>query len=165
MTPVAVTRFPASRTSRIRGDDLAEFHGTVGQQRPDLRHGDALEVRAGLVRLERLPAGVPLVQHERVRVRGAAQRHEVDAARLGVRGRAVPAEQRRHLVALPGLGLIADHDRDLVHPSVKGSRVPPVSSTQIALVWVYSCTASMPFSRPRPDKPYPPNGTSAPTTR
>jgi MFS family permease len=50
-------------------------------------------------------------------------------------------------------------------PSVNGSRVPPVSSTQIALVRVYSRTASMPFSRPRPDSPNPPNGTSGPTTR
>ena len=50
-------------------------------------------------------------------------------------------------------------------PRVKGSRVPPVSSTQMALVWVYSCTASMPFSRPSPDRPKPPKGTSGPTTR
>ncbi len=35
----------------------------------------------------------------------------------------------------------------------------------MALVTVYSCTASMPFSRPSPLSPYPPNGTSGPTTR
>ncbi len=55
--------------------------------------------------------------------------------------------------------------RGLAQPSVKGSRVPPVSSTQMAFVTVYSCTASMPFSRPRPESPNPPNGTSGPTTR
>src|ERR1700733_15273649 len=50
-------------------------------------------------------------------------------------------------------------------PRVKGSLVPPLSSTQIALVWVYSCTASMPFSRPSPLCPNPPNGTSGPPPR
>ena len=39
-------------------------------------------------------------------------------------------------------------ERSVVHPSVNGSRVPPLSSAQTALVWVYSCPASMPFSRP-----------------
>ncbi len=61
------------------------------------------------------------------------------------------------------LGDLADLGRG--HPSVKGSRVPPVSSTQMAFVTVYSCTASMPFSRPSPLRPNPPNGTSGPTTR
>src|SRR4029077_3228625 len=70
-----------------------------------------------------------------------------------------------HLVAPPGVRLVAHGDGDLAHPSVNGSRVPPVSSTQMALVWVYSCTASTPFSRPSPLSPYPPNGTSGPTTR
>ena len=38
-------------------------------------------------------------------------------------------------------------------PSVNGSRVPPVSSTQTDLFSRYSLTASTPFSRPRPDRP------------
>jgi hypothetical protein len=42
---------------------------------------------------------------------------------------------------------------------------PGAGTTQTALVWVYSCTASMPFSRPSPLWPNPPNGTSGPTTR
>ena len=40
-------------------------------------------MRAGLVRLERVGTGVPLVQHERVRVLAAAQGHEVQVAGLG----------------------------------------------------------------------------------
>ena len=136
-------------------DDLAELDGPVAQQRPDLRHRDALEVRAGLVRLERVGAGVPLVQHERVRILRAAQRHEVKVARLGPGGRGVPGQQRRNLVALAFHRLVVHHEGDLgrAHPRVNGSRVPPVSSTQMALVAVYSCTASMPFSRPSPHSP------------
>src|SRR4029077_16604975 len=106
---------------------------------------------------------VPLVQHERVRVLGEPQRHEVEVARLGPGGRGMPGQQRPHLCAPPGVRLVAHGDGDLAHPRVKGSRVPPVSSTQMALVTVYSCTASMPFSRPSPLSPYPPNGTSGPT--
>ena len=41
----------------------------------------------------------------------------------------------------------------LAQPRVKGSLVPPVSSTQMAFVWVYSRTASAPFSRPIPAGP------------
>src|SRR6266567_6208390 len=141
-----------------------ELDGPGAQQRPDPGHGDALVVRTGHVGLEGRAAFVALVQDERVRVLDAAQRDEVAAARLGPGGRGVPAEQRGDLVTLPGQGLVVHHDGDLggAHPSVKGSRVPPVSSTQMALVWVYSCTASMPFSRPRPESPNPPNGTSGP---
>jgi hypothetical protein len=50
-------------------------------------------------------------------------------------------------------------------PRVKGSRVCPDSSTQMALVSVYSRMASAPFSRPMPLAPKPPKGTCGPTTR
>ncbi|HWH28634.1 MAG TPA: hypothetical protein VNU26_06665 [Mycobacteriales bacterium] len=50
-------------------------------------------------------------------------------------------------------------------PSVNGSRVAPVSSTQTDLLSVYSRIASTPFSRPMPLWPKPPNGTWGPTTR
>src|SRR5690625_3619920 len=51
------------------------------------------------------------------------------------------------------------------HPSVNGSRVAPDSSTHTALVSVKSLIASMPFSRPMPLCPMPPNGTWGATTR
>ena len=51
------------------------------------------------------------------------------------------------------------------HPSVNGSRVAPVSSTQTDLVSVYSRMASTPFSRPMPLAPNPPKGTCGATTR
>jgi len=75
----------------------------------------------------------------------------------GARPDEIAGPREEYLPDLAGLGA--------AQPRVKGSRVPPVSSTQMALVWVYSCTASMPFSRPSPDRPKPPNGTSGPTTR
>jgi dihydrofolate reductase len=50
-------------------------------------------------------------------------------------------------------------------PSVKGSRVPPVSSTQIAFSSKYSSIALRPFSRPMPDCLTPPKGTLGATTR
>ena len=40
---------------------------------------------------------------------------------------------------------------EVSQPRVKGSRVPPLSSTQTDLFSRYSSTASMPFSRPSPD--------------
>ena len=91
------------------------------------------------------------------------------AFRLPVRRRSpLPAQPFEVIVTCPA----ADHPRPhqltctgTYQPSVNGSRVPPVSSTQTALVWVYSCTAAMPFSRPSPCIPKPPNGTSGPTTR
>ena len=95
-------RHPGSVRPGGRLDDLLEFHGPVAQQRPDLRHGDALVVRAGHVGVEGLAVLVALVQHERVRVLGSAQRDEVMAARLGPGRRRVTAEQRRDLVAAPG---------------------------------------------------------------
>jgi hypothetical protein len=39
----------------------------------------------------------------------------------------------------------------LAQPRVKGSRVPPLSSTQTDFVSRYSSIAAMPFSRPRPE--------------
>ncbi len=54
---------------------------------------------------------------------------------------------------------------ELRHPSVKGSRVPPLSSTHTDLFSRYSLIASSPFSRPRPESPKPPNGTLGATTR
>ena len=77
-----------------------------------------------------------------------------------------------------GAALIHDHDStahvyDSQHrptspssqPRVKGSRAWPDSSTQMALVSVYSRMASAPFSRPMPLAPKPPKGTCGPTTR
>ena len=60
-------------------------------------------------------------------------------------------------------GGIREHGR--AHPSVNGSRVAPVSSTQTDLVSVYSRMASTPFSRPMPLAPNPPKGTCGATTR
>ena len=45
-------------------------------------------------------------------------------------------------------------------PRTNGSRVAPVSSTQIDFVSVNDLIASKPFSRPIPEKPKPPNGTA-----
>src|SRR5947207_456815 len=113
--------------------DPADLEPPLGQQGPDLRDGDALEVRAGLVSLERLLALVPLVQHERVRVLRPAQRHEIPAARLGPGGSGVPGEQRGDLVAPARHRLVVPDQRDLFHggaqPSVKGSRKPPSASS------------------------------------
>ena len=50
-------------------------------------------------------------------------------------------------------------------PRVKGSRVPPVSSTQIAFSSRYSSMAWMPFSRPSPEFLNPPKGTEGATAR
>jgi hypothetical protein len=52
---------------------------------------------------------------------------------------------------------VLEHDKigvrqaSLIQPRVKGSRVPPLSSTQTDFVSRYSSMAAMPFSRPRPD--------------
>ena len=51
------------------------------------------------------------------------------------------------------------------YPSWNGSRVPPVSSTKTDLASVYSLIASIPFSRPMPLRPKPPNGMFGATTR
>ena len=50
-------------------------------------------------------------------------------------------------------------------PSLNGSRVAPVSSTQTVFVSVNSRMASRPFSRPMPLSPVPPKGTAGDTTR
>jgi hypothetical protein len=50
-------------------------------------------------------------------------------------------------------------------PSLNGSRVAPVSSTQTDFTSVYSLSASMPFSRPKPLAPKPPNGAFGASTR
>ena len=48
--------------------------------------------------------------------------------------------------------------RSCAQPSLKGSRVAPVSSTHTDLTSVYSLRASAPFSRPSPLCPNPPKG-------
>ena len=47
-----------------------------------------------------------------------------------------------------------------IYPRTKGSLVAPVSSIQIDFVSVNDLIASMPFSRPMPLQPNPPNGTA-----
>src|SRR5260370_446302 len=69
------------------------------------------------------------------------------------------------LAAFAGRGRVGAGDRVLFKPGGRGGGGRRVSWTRIALVWVSSCTAWMPSSRPRPERPSPPNGTSGPTTR
>ncbi len=117
-------------------------------------------------------------QHVRQRRRRVPHRLDVDAHRTGdvprqiLRVR-VPVHRRQvpgtvddaqlrlaEVLGEPGRG----HEGN-AHPSVNGSRVPPVSSTHTDLFSVYSSTASIPFSRPNPLSPKPPNGTLGLTTR
>jgi hypothetical protein len=52
--------------------------------------------------------------------------------------------------ATAALGALYRTYAPVVYPSVKGSRVLPVSSTHTDLTWVYSLRDSSPFSLPIP---------------
>ncbi len=63
-------------------------------------------------------------------------------------------------VASAGAASTTSRAKFTPQPRTNGSRVAPVSSTQIDFVSVNDLIASKPFSRPIPEKPKPPNGTA-----
>jgi MFS family permease len=64
---------------------------------------------------------------------------------------AVPPSRRLMITTIRRAGMASG--LGLLHPRVKGSRVPPLSSTQTDFVSRYSSIAARPFSRPRPEAP------------
>ena len=121
-------------------------------------HGEITDLRAWS-RGPRLPpahrrGSRPAARDRRAPGRGHRDRRAGRPQPLA--GLAEPGMDRvRRPRALPGAG----------QPSVNGSRVPPVNSTQIAFSSRYSSIACTPFSRPSPELSNPPNGTDGATTR
>jgi len=95
----------------------------------------------------------------------ASQRYKLRLAYRGTnyhgwQSQSVTENYKEEVPEGQGIGELFDYHGNgrAAQPSLKGSRVAPVSSTQTDLTSVYSFSASAPFSRPMPLLPNPPNG-------
>lgn len=90
-----------------------------------------------------------------------ARRADASATSPNVHSRRPPSRPSSiRAVAPGGAASTTSRAKFTRQPRTKGSRVAPVSSTQIDFVSVNDRIASKPFSRPIPESPNPPNGTA-----